>query len=95
MDPRNTDALRQRMNRRFEVFGTLLTDGFHYVALLAIGGAIFWSASVAFLGMVQRGYASIEDPVAPHLSGAGGHGGHLFPDEPHAGAVPDLRGSTG
>ena len=94
MDPRNTDALRQRMNRRFEVFGTLLTDGFHYVALLAIGAAIFWSAGVAFLGMV-RGYAFHRGPCRsssiwswrpwwPSVSG-----------RPHAGAVPDLRGITG
>jgi hypothetical protein len=49
MDPRNTDALRQRMNRRFEVFGTLLTDASHYVALLAIGAAIFGSEIFIYL----------------------------------------------
>jgi phosphate starvation-inducible membrane PsiE len=49
------------MNRFAEVAGSLLVDGFHYVALFAIGGAIVWSAIFAFLGMTGKGHASIED----------------------------------
>jgi phosphate starvation-inducible membrane PsiE len=36
-------------------------DAFHYLALFAIGGAIVWSAAVAFFGMATKGHASIED----------------------------------
>jgi phosphate starvation-inducible membrane PsiE len=36
-------------------------DGFHYLALFAIGGAIVWSAAVAFADMAGKGHASIED----------------------------------
>ena len=41
--------------------GNLFVDGFHYVALFAIGGAIVWSAVIAFIGMAAKGHASIED----------------------------------
>src|SRR5688572_18954883 len=53
--------LHHRINRLAEVLGGLLVDGFHYLALFAIGGAIVWSAVHAFLGMVAKGQASIED----------------------------------
>ena len=49
------------MNRQIDRFGGLLVDGFHYLALFAIGGAIVWSAVFAFIGMVGKGHASIED----------------------------------
>jgi phosphate starvation-inducible membrane PsiE len=39
----------------------VLVDAFHYLALFAIGGAIVWSAAVAFFGMATKGHASIED----------------------------------
>ena len=53
--------LHQRLNRIAETVGTLLVDGFHYLALFAIGGAIVWSAVHAFLGMAAAGKASIDD----------------------------------
>jgi phosphate starvation-inducible membrane PsiE len=53
--------LHHRMNRLAEVLGSLLVDGFHYLALFAIGGAIVWSAVHAFLGMAAAGRASIDD----------------------------------
>src|SRR5690349_21870813 len=49
------------MHAKIDRFGTLLVDGFHCVALFAIGGAIVWSAAIAFIGMVGKGHASIED----------------------------------
>jgi len=56
------DTLRERINRFFEVLGSLLVDGFHYLALFAIGGATVWSAVHAFVDMaVNRGRATIED----------------------------------
>ena len=49
--------MRQKVDR----LGGLLVDGFNYLALFAIGGAIVWSAGHAFLGMAAKGYASIDD----------------------------------
>jgi phosphate starvation-inducible membrane PsiE len=49
------------MHRFSEAIGTLLVDGFHYLALFAIGGAIVWSAIHAFIGMGAAGLASISD----------------------------------
>jgi protein PsiE len=53
--------LHHRLNRLAEVLGSLLVDGFHYLALFAIGGAIVWSAVHAFIGMASAGRASIDD----------------------------------
>ena len=49
------------MERRITRFGGVLVDAFHYLALFAIGGAIVWSAVNAFIGMMAKGGASIED----------------------------------
>jgi len=42
-------------------FGGILVDAFHYLALFAIGAAIVWSAVYAFVGMMGKGHASIDD----------------------------------
>ena len=48
--------------RRFADFsGTFLTDGFHLLGLFAIGAATVWSAVLAYLTMIERGAASVED----------------------------------
>ena len=49
------------MRNKIDRFGGVLVDGFHYLALFVIGGAIVWSAGHAFLGMAAKGYASIDD----------------------------------
>ncbi len=49
------------MHKKIDRLGGLLVDGFHYLALFAIGGSIVWSAAFAFIGMTARGHASIED----------------------------------
>jgi len=54
-------ALHERLHRVSEVVGSLLVDGFHYLALFAIGGAIVWSAVHAFMRMGAAGLASISD----------------------------------
>lgn len=56
-----TGSLHQRLNRSSKVFGELLVDAFHHLALFAIGGAIVWSAVHAFVGMAANGHASIQD----------------------------------
>ena len=61
MTVQETGALHKRMNRLSALFGTLLVDGFHYVALFAIGSAIVWSAVQAFYGMAAKGGAGIDD----------------------------------
>ncbi|HTP71238.1 MAG TPA: phosphate-starvation-inducible PsiE family protein [Burkholderiaceae bacterium] len=49
------------MHKKIDRIGGLLVDGFHYLALFAIGGTIVWSATFAFIDMTGRGHASIED----------------------------------
>ena len=49
------------MHAKVDRFGGLLVEGFNYLALFAIGATIAWSAAVAFIGMVVKGHASIDD----------------------------------
>jgi phosphate starvation-inducible membrane PsiE len=49
------------MKGKIDRLGGALVEGFHYLALFAIGGAIVWSAGYAFIGMTGKGYASIDD----------------------------------
>ena len=44
-----------------DALGILLVDGFHYLALFAIGASTVWSAMAAFFGMVSRGRADLTD----------------------------------
>ena len=55
------ETTHQQMGSVAHLVGNVLVDGFHYLALFAIGGAIVWSAVVAFLGMATKGHASIDD----------------------------------
>ncbi|SNX29325.1 Phosphate starvation-inducible membrane PsiE [Polynucleobacter meluiroseus] len=41
--------------------GNLFVSLFHRIALFGIGAATVWSAAVAFIGMFNKGSASIED----------------------------------
>ena len=61
MKPQWTAALREQLTGYAEGIGGLLVDGFHYLALFAIGGVTVWSAVVAFLGMVAKGHGTIDD----------------------------------
>ena len=49
------------MHGKIDRVGGQLVEGFHYLALFAIGGTVVWSAAVAFAEMVGKGHASIED----------------------------------
>ncbi len=55
------DTVNQRIHTSADMSGKLLVDGFHYLALFAIGGAIVWSAAFAFLEMAEKGHAKIDD----------------------------------
>jgi len=56
-----TKALRQDLNAFADALGNILVDAFHYLALFAIGGVTVWSAVVAFLAMVTKGHAAVDD----------------------------------
>lgn len=53
--------LHRRMKQVADVFGTLLVDLFHYLALFAIGATTVWSAVTAYFVMVERGRADLAD----------------------------------
>jgi protein PsiE len=53
--------LDQRMLSFVDPVGRLLTDGFHILALFAIGAATVWAAAASFYAMVQKCSATIED----------------------------------
>ncbi len=58
---KKTDALDQKIGDLADNFGNLLVDIFNYIALFAIGGAIVWSAAIAFFDMALQGGPSIHD----------------------------------
>jgi phosphate starvation-inducible membrane PsiE len=51
----------QRTNSLAHGIGNLLVDSFHNLALFAIGGTIVWSAVAAFIAMMHKGGATIDD----------------------------------
>jgi len=61
-DPTNQlERLSERGQSLAEKYGNMLVDGFHTLALFAIGGTVVWSAAYAFILMAAKGHASIED----------------------------------
>ncbi len=52
---------RRSLRQRVDPFGRLMVDGFHLLALFAIGAATVWSAAIAFFEMMEKGTATIED----------------------------------
>lgn len=55
------DQHRKKIATSLDAIGNVLVEGFHYLALFAIGGSIVWSAAFAFIGMAAKGHAAIED----------------------------------
>lgn len=55
------DTLHGKIENFSRVAGNLLVDGFHYLALFAIGGAIVWAAVYTFSTMIVNGRATIAD----------------------------------
>jgi protein PsiE len=58
---RTAASLHRGMKDIADPVGSVLVDGFHYLALFAIGATTVWSAVAAFLGMVGRGRAELSD----------------------------------
>ncbi|MEA3084007.1 MAG: hypothetical protein QOC89_1704 [Paraburkholderia sp.] len=53
--------LHRQMKSIADAVGILLVDGFHYLALFAIGATTVWSAVAAFISMIARGRAELSD----------------------------------
>lgn len=53
--------LHRSLNPIADAIGSLLVDGFHYLALFAIGATTVWSAVAAFSEMAARGRADLAD----------------------------------
>jgi protein PsiE len=59
--PKNVSKLEDAIERVAVPIGNLFVSLFHRIALFGIGAATVWSAAVAFVGMANKGSASIED----------------------------------
>jgi phosphate starvation-inducible membrane PsiE len=49
------------LRRSVDPIGSVLSDGFHFLGLFAIGAATIWAGAGAFIDMVAKGRLSIED----------------------------------
>ena len=56
-----TANLHREITATADAVGILLVDGFHYLALFAIGATTVWSALAAFIGMLDEGRAGLSD----------------------------------
>lgn len=54
-------SAHKRLRRLANATGHLLVDGFHYLALFAIGATIVWSAIHTYVDMMAAGRATIDD----------------------------------
>ncbi|MDH6422150.1 protein PsiE [Polynucleobacter sphagniphilus] len=59
--PKDASKLEDAFERLTVPIGNLFVSLFHRIALFGIGAATVWSAAVAFIGMANKGSASIED----------------------------------
>ncbi|MEL0616612.1 MULTISPECIES: phosphate-starvation-inducible protein PsiE [Cobetia] len=55
------DKHRERMHKQANSIGNFLVEGFHYLGLFAIGGAIAIASVSAFFEMFAKGSASVDD----------------------------------
>jgi protein PsiE len=55
------ESLRQQVHNCADSIGNLFVEGFHYLALFAIGGVTAWAAVLAFLGMLDKGHINVDD----------------------------------
>lgn len=59
--PKGAPALSEGLRRYVDPIGTLMTDSFHLLMLFAIGAATIWAAIYAFMDIISKTHASIED----------------------------------
>ena len=55
------EVFGEKLGGTVDKVGRALVATFHYLALFAIGATTVWAAAAAFLGMVAKGSASIND----------------------------------
>ena len=60
-DTNRFEQLTHKAHDLADKVGSAMVDGFHVLALFAIGATIVWAAVFAFLDMAARGHAGIED----------------------------------
>src|ERR1700752_3615331 len=53
--------LHRKIKTIADPIGTLLVDGFHFLALFAIGATTVWSGAAAFFTMIGKGHAELSD----------------------------------
>ena len=58
IEPPQTAVKLRKMAR---ITGEIMVETFHLLALFAIGAATVWAAGFAFMGMVDKGHAGVED----------------------------------
>lgn len=58
---RTAESIHRGMKAAADAMGILLVDGFHFLALFAIGATTVWSAVTAFIGMLGKGRAELSD----------------------------------
>jgi protein PsiE len=58
---RTAANLHRGMKATADAVGILLVDGFHYLALFAIGATTVWSALATFISMLSKGRAELSD----------------------------------
>ena len=59
--PKDASKIEATIEKWTVPIGNLFVSLFHRIALFGIGAATVWSAAVAFMGMMVKGSASIED----------------------------------
>jgi protein PsiE len=55
------EVFGENLGSTVDRFGRALVASFHYLALFAIGATTVWSGVAAFIGMMSKGHASIND----------------------------------
>ncbi|WP_010486535.1 phosphate-starvation-inducible protein PsiE [Pseudomonas sp. S9] len=55
------DRSREQMHKSANSVGNLLVEGFHYLGLFAICAVTAWASVMAFMAMLEKGQASIDD----------------------------------
>ena len=57
----NAEVKLENIEKHTEKFGHYLVDLFQYCALFIIGATIVWSGVTTYIGMIEKGAATIED----------------------------------
>ena len=53
--------MREELKKKAESVGNFMVDGFHILALFAIGITIIWSAVAEYITIIEAGHPSLKD----------------------------------